>query len=508
MKAVFGALVSVVALLLATNGAAEKNIISPEHIGLGANMGANASVSLRASLFQTLFQDLIPLIESVGTEIPIPADSGKHWSFVSFNISSLSIGNITIGFTAPNVLNVGLIDVTGSVPHTDFSVFTHIFDDDVKIEGRELNPDFKVSCDGQFWGTITGATVNMAIPLTTDANGKLALGTIVPSIQYGAVSISHSLDSTICKVGAAIISIFIGNINNFVKELGEKKVPGKLVHIIDKFASKSLPKLPLTFVSQPAVVDNTMSVTVQLIPPFGGVHQGLHIASSPLMEFPASARKVGMPFTNRDVAIGINSQSVNDAIGLLAMLNKFSFNKTLPGDKVNTSILELFIPAAYAKCPSCPFSFDFALLPNSPPIVSFANGTLEFSIVNAVLGVNAVNPTTNAYDDLFDVYLNLTFSMSSFSITNYNNTSNIMFRLGVETFGISLDSSAVGHFDVNKVGTALDYVLQNVLVPLFNAEFKGYPLTIMKDGFGLDRWLIEISGDSIILGADIVIPPL
>ena len=470
------------------------------------NAGANASVSLRASIFQKIFTDLIPWIESEALSIDVPGQSAKHYSFDSFKISSFSIGSATIAFQAPNILKVGMNDISASVPHTHFSVFKKIFDEEMKAKG-EVGPDFKISCSGDFWASISGTSVDFSLALATDANGKLTVTSVTPNINFGNVDINHDLHSFLCKVGQDIIQLFLGNINNIIKNTAEQEIPKVMTSLIKSLVDKELPKLPLTFVSQPTVVEDTVAISLQLIAPSGDFDAPMHVASSPLPLSPGFGMLHTMPFTDRDVAGSISDVSFNDIVALLAQDNKFDWNYTFPASESNTSILKPYIPAAYNMCPDCPFKVNYHVLPSSPPFGVFQDGTIEFSFTDVSLGVNA-RDTNGTVLPLFDLSMNLTFSLTNFSIANHNVTSNIKFLIGIETFGIGLERSFVGPFDIASLSASIESFLQFVVVPLFNAEFKGVPLTFMKNGFGLDQWLIEVKGNSIVLGANIVVPPL
>jgi hypothetical protein len=459
---------------------------------LAYNDGANASVALEGSFVQKVFNELLPIIEAVADSIAIPGESEKHFKFDSFSLSSFSIGSIVTSFQAPNTIVAGVNDLSLSVPKTGFKVFDHIF---------EKESDFEISCSGHFWGSVSGSDISLSLNVVTSADGKLSVTSVNPTINFGSVNINHDIDGFFCKVGQDIINLFLGNLNNLIAQIAEKDLPGIISSKVESIANEALPKVPVTFVSQPLVVNDTLQLSVQLLAPFGSTGPSA-VAVAP-SAVPASFAK---SILGRDVAIGINTQSFNDLIAAGAATGKFSFRKDLP--QYNTSLFQQYLPQVYNACPNCPIGAAVTIQPNQPPTGIFYDDTMTFSFTNAILELDAKNVSDSNYTALLSVYANLTFSLDNFTITNESNyTALIDFVLSLSTLSLLPDTSVVGNLDIQVIGQLLQDLLQAYVIPDFNAKFQGFPLTVMKDGVGLSDWAIKISSAySITLGANIVLP--
>lgn len=301
--------------------------------------------------------------------------------------------------------------------------------------------------------------------------------------------------TSFCKIGEDIIQLFVGKIDSLIKKLIEQDLPPKIATLLESKVNEALNKVPLEFAAQPSVQDDILTTVLELIPPSAGF-------SIPELAQQLRRSRLGA-FVNRDISLSITARSMDDGLSLLASSGAFAFNKTLPS-WLNTSLLDLFWPGVYNRCESCPLSIDFAVLPAMAPTVTLHNESILLNFHDAVLGINAVNSTTNMYDTIFDVYMNLTVGVQDL----YVNASDkrLFFRLELETFSLTLDRSSIGNLNPEKLGEFISKLLRDDLIPMFNADFKGIPVNFIKDGYGIDKVIFVAKEEDLTIGFDVVFP--
>ena len=462
------------------------------------NAGANGTAAMGAAMFNKIFADVIPVLEAVGPTIDVGPLDAKHYKIGKFHLSELDISSIAASFDAPNKLHLAINGLTIKIPSTYFSIFTHIFEE-------KAGPDFKISCSGHISGGTTGASAVIAIALDTDAQGKLTGTAASSAFDVGSVSVDIKMEHFLCKVGSDIIGLFKKAIIHLVEKEVNKLLPPKMKEIFQNLLNKDLPKLPLHFVSQPNVVSDHMELDVQLVKPSVGRLSGAGaLVASGKRRRNAATEVQPHIFTDRDISIGISTQSLDDVIS--SATKKFNVEHEF-SNKTNTSIFELLVPGAFSACPDCPFGIDFKFSPSNSPTVHFGNNAMQFGVKNALINFTAQHlAAPHAAVPLFSVYVDLQMGLTNWTVTTEGVNSTIDFQFVLNTLSLATAHSSVGPLKVAVLGSIVEDLLKNAVLPFLNKYFKGIPFDLSKDGFGLDQWKIDLNQDAISLGANLLLP--
>merc|ERR1712232_1070103 len=87
-----------------------------------------------------------------------------------------------------------------------------------------------------------------------------------------------------------------------------------------------------------------------------------------------------------------------------------------------------------------------------------------------------VGPGRDNLTSLIALGLNATFGLDQWEITGASKNV-VSFKLGLSVFNLNLQSSLVGPVNVAPMSGLLDWLLTDVIVPAFNEDFQGIPIT-------------------------------
>jgi hypothetical protein len=414
------------------------------------NLALTADVTLDVgeSLFQKILAILVPVIDNVVANIVIPGGQGKNFAFNPIHFTEFKIGAIDITFAAPDKVRISLDQLSFAIPQTHFDVWVVII--------------FKATCAGDFWASMSGTSIAIEFDMS-NVGGKLQFSNPQSSVTWGTLNINHQFHD-FCNFIEKVLQVFIGNIDTLIRNVVEKILPAKIGPLVEAKLNAVFGNFKVSFVGQPVVNANGITLTVDLIPQ----GQLARFVRNPHELLPVG-RRIGM--VGRDLTLSIPAQSLDNL--LLYDLPKLSANITL---KANNSIIKDIFPAAYALCPSCPFAIEFKFL--AAPTVTFVNDTLGLIVQNLILGVN-FESSSKAIVPFVDLTLNTTVNVQQLQILN---GSTIYFQLQVLGFSVGQYASAIGPIDVSLINTVVDIAL-SLVVPVFNKDFKGLSLgDLISDG--------------------------
>ena len=411
----------------------ERLRIHEEVLKLG--LTADVTATIEESLFQKILAVVVPIINEYVAKLVIPGGEGHNWSFNPIHFTEFNIGSLAITFAAPDKLAISLDEISFSIPQTHFDVWVWII--------------VKATCAGNFWASMTGTTIAIEFD-AANVGGKLQFSNPQSNVVWGNLSINHHLDG-FCNFLEKVLELFIGNLNNLIRNVIEKDLPAKIGPLVETKLNAVFEKIPLSFVGSPTITSSGITVTVDLIP------QGKRDVRPAL-----PGGRLGLPA--RDLSLDIPAQSLDNL--LVYKQPSLNFNITL---KVNNSIIKDIFPAAYASCPSCPLAVEVKFL--AAPTVVLVNDTIGLNVQNMILGVNFA-AGAGKFIPFVDLTLNTTVNLQELGFVN---GSDIYFQLQILSFVIGQYSSAIGPIDVSLLTTLVNIVL-GIVVPTFNKDFKGIPL--------------------------------
>jgi hypothetical protein len=406
-------------------------------------LSADVTATIEESLFVKICNTVVPLINQYVQGLTIPGLSGSHFSFDAVVIQQFNIQSIGVTFAAPSTIQLSLSDISFAIPHTSFDVFAKILFVHVK-------------CSGDFWASMTGTSITFAMA-ASESSGSLVFGDAQTSVVWGNLNVNHKFNSVVCKIGQDIIQVFIGSVNNIVKNTIEKDVPLKVAPILQNALDAAMAKLPLDFVSQPQVTSDSISLTVDLLG---------HPAGATEKQRLRAARTVGID--PRDLELQIPATAVNNLLIVAQQDSLVRFNSSKPS--FNTTAIKAIFPALYAQCPGCPF--DIEIVSTIAPAVTMANDTITMAITQGVVGLNILSAGGSVIP-FVDLWVNGTLNVDDVSISAANA---LYFQLSIANFNLAIRQSSIGPFDISLISSVVAFALNDVAIPDFNNRFSGVPL--------------------------------
>jgi hypothetical protein len=420
----------------------EKSIVDAE-------FKAPATVLLHESVFQKIVAEALPVIIDAARKMTIPGQSSEHFDFSTIKLSSFNIASFSIDFGAPNKVNIRLAGLELAVPDTDFDIkdkilFVHL------------------GCKGHFSVSLSKTNIDVSFPLERDSQGNMAFGAGSAAVSFGDLNVNHQFDDFLCKIGQDIVQLFVGNINDLIKNLVEKDISPMATKAINDLFQKLSTSMHFPVLADPSATSDSISVTVNLLD---------LPKSQPALE---ASRPLASKFPDRDVEVFITQDSFNVVFEQFGQDGRIDVVDAI-SHKYTTDVFKLVLPAAYSVCPNC--SLVFSLHFPAAPVVSF-NNNCHLDFINAVANIQALNSTTkegNVYTDLFRLSLNGTFAADN--VTILGRDANVVdFKISILALYMALIDSHVGDVPVAAVSDIVNLILQDVVVAEFNAKFPGIPV--------------------------------
>ena len=495
------------------------SILAPNAKTVGDTVTADATAHIGSTLFNKLGALISGAINTYGKSVVIPGESTSHFSFSDIHFSEFNVGSIDFAFTAPNQIRFSINDLNIVIPSTEFHVYAKVV-------------FVKVSCHGYFNGEVTGTSLAVDLTLATDAaTQKLTVTGATSTVNFGVLSIHHTMSDFLCKVGQSIIQLFLGNIDSLITKFIKEKLPADVGPIIQKVLNNEFVKLPLKVIGAPTINTEGISVLIDVMhfpdtsyaqkqqeakavaarsnlfriakPAKGSLVQRLSSMDDTPMLPPTT---IAVGDSSRDINVIVTETNVNNML-LIEQL-KGKINVDILAKSTTTSIFKSIIPAAYNRCPDCRLYFTITA-PTVPPTVNLHdNNVLSFAVDKLILSISAVNssnpvdpPVASTIVPLFDLALNGTVQLLNLRSTGTDNTT-IMFQLGVPVFALFVDSSSVGPIPlIPTVSTLLRGLIENILIPLFNDKFTGipFPPSLVQDVLAL------VSEDQVNVGLNLIL---
>ena len=488
------------------------------------------AVKLEESFMVKLTSFLLPEIITAVQNYEIPGMNQQHFRFNPFKLQQFSIGALAIGFSAPNVVTLYLNDLLIQVPYHSFWVMDRVL-------------GIKISCHGHFYGTVDNT--NFAVQLTLDNNnGKIGIASTQVFANFGTLDIHQGMDHALCSIAEWIIQLFLGNLDNLIKNLIIQKLPGIIQNLVQTDGNAAFAKLPLNIVGSPTATANSLLVYVDIVPGSSARLQQLAVwdhhalpfkaawatppiaaaaSSRPPLKLPSTwkvsdegkkvtriapalsgaqgkqqlALTASQPralrprlhnFPPRDIEFYFASNTANMIIANVAASGHLNLNFDIPANVFNTTDLKVLIPAAYAACPGCPVQFGFSpSMPEYPPTVTFSSNLASLTITDGVLSFNALKTPTEPVS-LMQIYLNATLSVVNFTVLGATQNT-IKFDVAMNHFDLGLKSSSVGPIDISLISGIIGFIITDVALPAFNAKFAGITIPPI-DGFSLSQIVV------------------
>lgn len=446
---------ALLAVLLALCCSAKVHDVSRTDLWLKSPPPAGGlKLRLRQSFMQNLATYLLPdIVKAVG-KVTIPGINSTHFTLSPIKLQDFDIQSLDV--TLPNGrVEIAINGLSLTLPKTTFNI-------------RDKVLGLNISCNGYFYGSATGtnASITTGLSLNTTSE-KLEFTNVSSAAAFGSLDVNFQFTTFMCEVGENIIELFIGSINEVIKNAIEQKLPSLLSSVIETKGNAILQKIPFSMASPPVISKNYISLTAMLLPIAPPV-----MLTEPEDVFGANRRISGVRNTSvpdRDIEVFIPAATLDDMLILLTGLGIFNKNVTLPW---NTSLIRTFLPPAYAMCPACPLNVDLAL--QTPPKIEFGGDNMTLLLDNVDVGLNVINKTHGVMS-LLQLSINVTLEIFNWT-THGVNGSTIKFDIGFPEPGdIAVISSSIGPIDLTLIKLLINIAL-HVAVPGFNADFKGITL--------------------------------
>lgn len=449
---------------------------------------ASATIELHESLFRKIANAVLPAIIADAKRLQIPGKSAKHFRYSTIVLSEFGIDSVSIDFAAPSYVVVHLTGLSLQVPQTDFSVFTKIL-------------FIHLSCSGTFKVSVSNTDVTVTLALVDNA-GVLGIQDISADVAFGSLNIDHDFPNFFCKVGQDIIQLFIGSIDNIIRNTVEKDISPIMTKALTAAFQAVADKMKLPLVSAPVATANSISFDVDLlhrVPPQHGARATRQMARRAQLFAQHTRRRLlrNSTFPSRDIEVFVPQSSANVILADVQESGALSRVVTLND---TTAMLRQLIPAAYNACPDCPLQIEVNV--QSAPTAQFM-GSAGLSVTNTIVGINAVNGSQTV--DLVDLLVNASVLATNFSASGALDNV-VKFAIAVPTFGMSLYRSAIGPIDTSLLQWLANTVIQDILVPDFNKKFNGLPIAPIAN-VTVSEIEVAFPGAADV-GLDITLPPL
>ena len=487
------------------------------HLGAyGEEIVAEATAHLGSTLFNKIGAVVDQAVNTYGKSAVIPGGSSKHFSYDAITFSTFDIGAIDFTFAAPNKVTFDIQNLNIVIPDTGFEVFDKIL-------------FIKVHCRGKFSAKVEGTSIKVTLTLD-QLNEKLHVSAASADVNFGVLTISHRMDHFLCRVANSIIQLLIGNINDLITKFIREKLPADIGPIVQQLLDKEFGKIPLTLWTAPVVNSAGIDIGAVLLkyptsaaarpvperavaasrflrsskPAKGSLLQMLSLQDkTPLL--PISSSAVIGDSTDRDVNLIVTAPNVNKALDIYNKEGKLGLNVLA---KQNTSVFKTLLPDAYQRCPNCRLYFQVSMPQSSPTVNLRQNGNITVAGDKIHIAVKAINsndptdpPAPSTQVDLFTLEINGTIEVINIRPTGtYDCT--LLFEVGVPVFTLWVDTSSVGPMPlVPDLSALLRFLIQDVVVPDFNKQFKGlvFPFALIRNV------LAQVSQDQVNVGLNLVL---
>ena len=134
-----------------------------------------------------------------------------------------------------------------------------------------------------------------------------------------------------------------------------------------------------------------------------------------------------------------------------------------------------------------------------PATVSYKYGATLY-LKNINININAVNKK-KAIVPLMELLVNGTSTLSNFKISDADGT-HIKFHVAIPVLHFAAYNNSMPSYMISLLNSGITYVLQQVVLPKFNKEFKGITIPAVK-GLQMSEVEVAFHNDAIVLGMDV-----
>ena len=174
---------------------------------------------------------LLPKLVAKVNGMTLPALSGVAKG-ITYETDPIHVANFNIDQSAIRTIAgegilLSLKNISLAIPSTKFKLSKYIF-----------------HCSGHMSGALVDTSVDILLNVT--ANQTVPQITSNSSWQFGALNVSETLDSSVCRVIQNVASWFVGNINEFIGTEMKKLLPSTFDAVITDDGNQVLHELILT----------------------------------------------------------------------------------------------------------------------------------------------------------------------------------------------------------------------------------------------------------------------
>ncbi|KEG11365.1 ESAG-like protein [Trypanosoma grayi] len=428
-------------------------------------LSPGATFAMEEAFFTNTIPLLRPQLNEFLKHVAIPAQHTDKFDIDEIHFSKLGIGDAAISMVSPDQLLMSIQNVSAIVPDTNFVI---------KVGFATCNGRVRVSIDN----------TNASLPASVFrmSNGTLQWSIGENAIQWGPLNITHSLDGAACKAIETIVEVLLGNLDSIIRASLEKELPKRVGPIVEEKVNEIFTTLPLIFTSDPSIMAKRMELEMDVVPD----------PSENRTRTPLKPASLGLQVSDRNFESVVLPVAINNLLTYLCQMGKLNVTETLPAE-YNSSLIEPMYPDTYKMCRDCPFAVSaHATVP--PSVELRSDQTAILHLPNGFISLEMLS-TTGIRVPVLDVAVNVTAGATHIGFTP---KARLDFNLTKVDLKIDVVASNIGTIDVFQLNSDLLWLLNEVMVPLFNVQFEGIALPAV-----VSRPLLNITTENVTLGFDV-----
>lgn len=293
-------------------------------------------VGISRSFIMRSMNAAIPYINEQMVSFIIPPQEIPHGRTGDIKIENFYIdkSEAVLGQPSPQDLTIYLNQVSFLLEDTEFEVSSGI------------------NCTGFFWGDMENASVKVTLSSSVTEKGELVLEATKTDIEWGSLTIHHKLSDTMCDVAEAAVSIFIGDLDEYVMARMKEEVPDKVSAMVTEQLKNYTSSIPfpiadVVFTDENVIFEFQLSNLEALAPIPSGTHSTLLVSVK-------EANK------KRDFSFLFPEKHIMNRVDYMVCRGEGTASYELP-EEFNTGTLRALFPELYLLCEGCSLELSLAL---------------------------------------------------------------------------------------------------------------------------------------------------
>lgn len=422
----------------------------------------SAKVSIDDAAFLPIIPVVLKSLKNLTGNIKVPRQKIGGLELGEAEVHNITAGGMSINMEESKRVVVAVWDMSAVVPELNFTYTYWLFQ--------------WQTCNGTARTEVSGTNSTLYFNLTIGSDGLVNETIKGVNISIGDLDVTTSMSD--CPSMDAIIQLIIAIFKGSIKEQLERIVPERMNPILRNKTEDALTSLPIAFMDDPNITEGRMELSLAILPN----------ASSSRVVPPDDVVPLKQPFPDRDLAV---ISSFDGANNILRILRNWSLlNMTFPiPPAYNASLIEPIYPDLYKRCSNCFFRV-VCQLANDVWVEDDGNGAFTFQMRNGTISMGLYSGNGTSVDAL-SLSVNTTANVKKFSVFD----STVTLNLSAMSVSLDVEASLIGDFNSTVLNSDIQWVLDVVVVPLVNAQPRGFVLP-----FNLTGLLFNVSTGAFTMG--------